>query len=189
MVRRLRQLTTPLRPLLKLLSAFRPTPGPTFPPRRLPQSRSFHLAPRLGVPSTLAPIPQVINDHRPLNGLSAVVGSTSPPLDHRTLAAFWSDQVRLYRNSSALISRWERPDQYLSTCGEGGVGEDGCLRWTFGEMDEVVEACARGLEGLGLRKGDRVGVFLGNGAAYAVLQWACARVSPSFLRAATRRDS
>ena len=36
------------------------------------------------------------------------------------------------------------------------------LAWSFGEMDEQVRALARGLIGLDVKKGDRVGVIMGN---------------------------
>ncbi|KAM0789891.1 hypothetical protein ACM66B_006734 [Microbotryomycetes sp. NB124-2] len=43
-------------------------------------------------------------------------------------------------------------------------------------MNEHVDALARGLLKQGVEKGDRVGVFLGNGSAYALLQWALAKI-------------
>ncbi|EIW58366.1 acetyl-CoA synthetase-like protein [Trametes versicolor FP-101664 SS1] len=39
-----------------------------------------------------------------------------------------------------------------------------------------IQALARGLLGLGVKKGDRVGVIMGNNSAYACLQWACASI-------------
>ncbi|KAF8164689.1 hypothetical protein B0H34DRAFT_804388 [Crassisporium funariophilum] len=39
-----------------------------------------------------------------------------------------------------------------------------------------IGALARGLLGMGVQKGDDIGVIMGNTSAYAMLQWACARV-------------
>lgn len=43
-------------------------------------------------------------------------------------------------------------------------------------MAWAVDALARGLLDNGIKKGDRVGVFLGNNSTYACLQWATAKV-------------
>ncbi|KAE8245380.1 hypothetical protein A4X13_0g5951 [Tilletia indica] len=52
-----------------------------------------------------------------------------------------------------------------------------CLRWTFAELNEHVDALAIGLEHqLGLRKGDRVAILMGNSSAYLALQWALAKL-------------
>ncbi|HYN28926.1 MAG TPA: AMP-binding protein [Dermatophilaceae bacterium] len=50
----------------------------------------------------------------------------------------------------------------------------GVERWTFGELDDAVRACAAGLLGLGLQRGDRVVLRLGNTSEFAVLFFACA---------------
>lgn len=56
------------------------------------------------------------------------------------------------------------------------MGIQSHLAWTFTEMDEHVMALARGLIAMGVTKGDRVGVIMGNNSAYAMLQWATARI-------------
>lgn len=43
-----------------------------------------------------------------------------------------------------------------------GGGERGYLAWDYEEFDRNVMALARGLVGLGVKKGDRVGVVMGN---------------------------
>ncbi|KAL8291510.1 hypothetical protein RQP46_002488 [Phenoliferia psychrophenolica] len=144
----------------------RPTPG-----RHLVRGRHLHASSILHTPY---PTPAPIDP--PINGLSSVVGSTSPPLDERTLGAFWDATVAGYPTSPALVSRWERPDQHLPTRPTGGLDGEECLRWSFEEMDRNVDALARGMLAMGLKKGDRVGVFLGNGSAYAMMQWASAKV-------------
>lgn len=122
----------------------------------------------------------------PHDGLSSVIGPTSPPLDERTLGQFWDDLVARYPDSPALVSSHEfstvhsldHPPYGLESLGPAGsVSKDDCLRWDFKEMGKYVDAVARGLLKMGLKRGDRIGVYLGNGSAYAMLQWASAKVS------------
>ena len=44
-------------------------------------------------------------------------------------------------------------------------------RATYASLDTRSNALARGLESLGVRKGERVGVMLGNSMEYAVVCW------------------
>ncbi|GAB1523529.1 hypothetical protein RhiTH_006679 [Rhizoctonia solani] len=50
------------------------------------------------------------------------------------------------------------------------------VRWNFAEFDVRIERMARGLLVAGVKPGDRVAAIMGNCSAYAVLQWACARI-------------
>ncbi len=45
----------------------------------------------------------------------------------------------------------------------------GTERWTFGELDDAVRACARGLSEIGLGRGDRLVIRMGNTSDYALL--------------------
>jgi fatty-acyl-CoA synthase len=49
------------------------------------------------------------------------------------------------------------------------------LRYTWRELDAMVTRVARGLSGLGLGSGDRVGIWSSNCAEWILLQYACAR--------------
>ena len=49
------------------------------------------------------------------------------------------------------------------------------IHMTWRELDREVERVARGLAGLGLRPGDRAGVWAANCAEWLLLQYACAR--------------
>lgn len=49
------------------------------------------------------------------------------------------------------------------------------LRLSFAELDRRVEETARGLSGLGLKAGERVGIWSSNCAEWVILQLACAR--------------
>lgn len=117
---------------------------------------------------------------KPVNNISSVFGPTTPPLDERTLGEFWNDLIASYPTSPALVCRHENRDIH-STEYRGGIWkEEDCLRYNFREMGEKVDQLARGMMSLGFKKGDRVGAYLGNGSAYALLQWATAKVSLSF---------
>jgi fatty-acyl-CoA synthase len=88
---------------------------------------------------------------------SYVHGAASEPLLSHTIgkaleraAAAWSDRT-------ALVSRAQG------------------LRWTWAELKERVDAFAAGLLGLGLRRGDRIGIWSLNRAEWALTQFAAAR--------------
>ncbi|KAH9077898.1 acetyl-CoA synthetase-like protein [Lactarius deliciosus] len=74
----------------------------------------------------------------------------------------------------ALICLQERPRAHGGPLPSSKGGE-GHLAWDFNEFDNHINALARGLIGLGVKKGDRVGVIMGNTSTYAMLQWACAK--------------
>ena len=49
------------------------------------------------------------------------------------------------------------------------------IRWTYGELKERVDAFAAGLLALGLKRGDRIGVWSPNNAEWVVTQFATAK--------------
>lgn len=95
-----------------------------------------------------------------LLSLSSVTGALTPALDERTLPKYFETQLLpSFADRPALICRAEKRNTY------GGVNqrhEGQHLRWTFGELDEHIQALARGLNRMGVKKGDRVGVVMGN---------------------------
>jgi fatty-acyl-CoA synthase len=50
------------------------------------------------------------------------------------------------------------------------------IRWTYGELRARVDELARALIGLGIRKGDRVGIWSPNHAEWVVTQFATAKL-------------
>jgi len=99
---------------------------------------------------------------RRLLTLSAVQGPTKPPLDLRTLPEYFYSEI-LEHNSErpALICRAEKP------LGHGGppsrnMGIRRHLAWDFDNFERHVISLARGLVAMGVKKGDRVGVIMGN---------------------------
>lgn len=105
---------------------------------------------------------------------SYVEGPSEPPLCHLTLPAYYAQKILpSHADRPALVCRAERPDTLGGRPQASGKAH---LAWTFSELDDHVTALARGLLAMGVTKGDRVGVIMGNNSAYAMLQWACARV-------------
>ena len=94
--------------------------------------------------------------------LSAVEGPTEPPLVHKTLSAYFKEDILArHADRPSLICRREPPRHHGGPRSHN-LGVDTHLAWSFGELDEHTKALARGLVGLGVRKGDRVGVIMGN---------------------------
>ncbi|MDF1719457.1 MAG: AMP-binding protein [Minwuia sp.] len=98
------------------------------------------------------------HDPRPLNGVAHVAGDTGPKLWHRTI-----------------------PDVFAETAGrcatrEAAVFIEQGIRWTWAELSAEVDALAQGLALLGLKKGDRIGIWSPNRAEWVLTQFATARL-------------
>ena len=103
--------------------------------------------------------------------ISYAHGASAVPLRGETLGAMWNETVARLPGAEALVSRQQG------------------LRWTYGELDEQVERCARALIASGVEAGDRVGIWSPNRAEWVVVQFATARigailvnVNPSYRR-------
>ncbi|KAF9041277.1 hypothetical protein BJ165DRAFT_1488144 [Panaeolus papilionaceus] len=107
---------------------------------------------------------------------SSVQGPLEPPLSYKTLPQYFTEDV-LSKHSSrpALICRNEDPRAHGGPL-SANLGVSTHLAWDYEEFDRHIMALARGLLGMGVQKGDRVGVIMGNNSAYAMLQWACASI-------------
>ena len=89
--------------------------------------------------------------------LSLVRGAMTPPLLEHTIGAALDLAVQRWPDAEALVSVYQ------------GV------RWTWAELGRRADALAAGLLALGLRPGDRVGVWGPNSAQWALAQFATAR--------------
>jgi hypothetical protein len=100
---------------------------------------------------------------------SSVQGPTECSLDLRTLTGFFREEIlRKHAHCPALICRQERPHAH------GGppswnLSMTNHLAWDFDEFDKHIRALAWGLVAMGVRKGDRVAVLMGNNRCRAVL--------------------
>ena len=66
--------------------------------------------------------------------------------------------MRQFPDNEALIARHQK------------------IRWTYRELQQQVNRCARGLLALGLKRGDRIGIWSPNYAEWIVTQFATAKV-------------
>ena len=85
-------------------------------------------------------------------------GFGDTPLRGETIGRMWNDVVAAYGARPALVSRHQG------------------IRWTFAELHERVECCARALLAAGIAKGDRVGIWSPNNAEWVVVQFATAKI-------------
>jgi fatty-acyl-CoA synthase len=90
--------------------------------------------------------------------LATEAGRTDIPLLDETIGANLARTVAAHGSREALVARHQ------------GV------RWTYDELAERVASCAKGLMGLGLEVGDRVGLWSPNYAEWALLQYATAEI-------------
>ena len=89
--------------------------------------------------------------------LSLVHGTESPPLLQETIAAALAHSA----------ARW--PGQEAIVCCESG------LRLTFAQLDWLAAEYAKGLLALGLRPGERIGIWAPNCAEWSITQYAAAK--------------
>jgi fatty-acyl-CoA synthase len=83
--------------------------------------------------------------------LSFAKGADTPPLSNETLPSFYEKELLVkFATRPALVSRHEP------------VEGSGYLKWSYEELWERANDLARGLLGLGVTKGSRVGVVMGN---------------------------
>lgn len=133
----------------------------------------FHLSQLVGKPSVASVFPRVpVRSVSLASGKlthSSVTGPTTPPLSNQTLYSYFTSEVLAKHHSRpALICRAELPGAYggppsrIRNLAKGGGQERGYLAWDYEEFDRNIMALARGLIGLGVKKGDRVGVVMGN---------------------------
>ncbi|AKJ69694.1 AMP-binding protein [Pandoraea thiooxydans] len=94
----------------------------------------------------------------PRNGLSYVKGDTTVPLSEATIPQLLAQSVQRYPERPAVVFREQQ------------------IRWNWREFSQAVDALALGLHRLGLRKGDRLGIWSPNRVEWLVTQFATARL-------------
>ena len=90
--------------------------------------------------------------------LASDAGPTDVPLLDETIGANLARTIAAHGDVEALVARHQG------------------LRWTYAELGERVSRCARGLMGLGLEAGDRVGLWSPNYAEWTLVQYATAEI-------------
>ena len=91
------------------------------------------------------------------NGASVVRGGTEPPLLEHTIGEALEIAARRWPHQEALVSRHQG------------------IRWTWSELVARADTVAAGLLRLGLKTGDRVGIWAPNCAEWVLIQFATAR--------------
>ncbi|PYI19461.1 AMP-binding enzyme [Aspergillus japonicus CBS 114.51] len=96
-------------------------------------------------------------------------GPSEPPLFDSTVGDHFAQIVKVHGDRTAVISKHQNE------------------RLTYAALDAKSNAFARGLESIGVRRGDRVGVMLGNSMEYAIVTYALFKlgailvpINPSF---------
>jgi len=90
--------------------------------------------------------------------LAYAQGPCDVPLRGETIGAMWDGVVAAHGDRPALVSRQQE------------------IAWTYAELHERVERCARALLAGGVAKGDRVGIWSPNNAEWVVVQFATAKI-------------
>jgi len=88
---------------------------------------------------------------------SYVHGTSNVPLIGETLGVHFDRTVARWHDELALIVRHQR------------------VRWTYGELKQQVDALAAGLVALGLKPGERVGIWSPNNSEWVITQFATAK--------------
>lgn len=84
-------------------------------------------------------------------------GVSDIPLMGKTIGAFFDETAERYPDKIALVSRHQN------------------IRWSYREYQEKVNALAAGLIKLGLKPGERIGIWSQNNAEWALVQFATAK--------------
>ena len=93
-----------------------------------------------------------------MSRLAYVQGPGESPLRGETIGQMWDDVVAVHGARPALVSRHQG------------------IRWSYAELHEQVERCARALLAAGVAKGDRVGIWSPNNAEWVIVQFATAKI-------------
>ena len=93
-----------------------------------------------------------------MSNLSYVSGTGNVPLLGKTIGEMFDETVERFPETEALVVVHQN------------------IRWTYREMKKEVDKCALGLHAMGLRKGERIGIWALNCAEWTVLQYATAKL-------------
>src|SRR5579885_2092315 len=89
---------------------------------------------------------------------SYVSGTSDTPLLGMTIGDAFDKTVARFPTREALVVRQQG------------------LRYTWEQLREQVDRCARGLMALGIQRGDRVGIWAPNRAEWAITQFATSKI-------------
>ncbi len=90
--------------------------------------------------------------------ISYTSGTSDKPLLGLTIGDMFDQTVEMYPDNTALIVRHQN------------------VRWNYQKLQEQVDQCARGLMAIGLKKGDRIGMWSPNNSEWVVIQFATSKM-------------
>jgi fatty-acyl-CoA synthase len=93
-----------------------------------------------------------------MSQLSYAAGPAEPPVPEGTISEWLDRAAERFADRDALVVPWQE------------------VRWTWAELRDRADALARGLAGLGLTVGDRVGILAPNCSEWVLTQFATARL-------------
>src|SRR5262245_32653705 len=93
-----------------------------------------------------------------MHELAYAHGTSETPLIGGPIGGLWDDIVAAHADRPALVSRHQG------------------IRWTYAELADRVDRCARALVAAGVDKGVRVGIWSPNNAEWVIIQFATAKV-------------
>jgi fatty-acyl-CoA synthase len=93
-----------------------------------------------------------------MSALAYAQGTSKTPLRGETIGRMWDDVAAAHGERPAIVSRAQ------------------AIQWTYAELDERVEQCARALLAGGVEKGDRVGIWSPNNVEWVIVQFATAKI-------------
>jgi fatty-acyl-CoA synthase len=93
-----------------------------------------------------------------MSALAYAHGTSETPLRGETIGRMWDGVVAAHGQRPAIVSRRQG------------------IRWTYAELGEQVEQCARALLAAGVEQGDRVGIWSPNNVEWVIVQFATAKV-------------
>ncbi len=93
-----------------------------------------------------------------MSNLSYVSGTGNVPLLGKTIGEMFDETVERFPETEALVVVHQK------------------IRWTYHALKKQVEQCALGLHAMGLRKGERIGIWALNCSEWIVLQYATAKL-------------
>ncbi|KAL8670016.1 MAG: hypothetical protein Q9168_005417 [Polycauliona sp. 1 TL-2023] len=88
------------------------------------------------------------------------------------------ESTKLHPDHPALVSMYQSAAFPSS---DSLSEEEGCLSWTYQQLNDKAEKLASSLYALGLRRGMRIAVFLPNGAEWTLLFWASVKLGTIFV--------
>ncbi len=102
--------------------------------------------------------PSTQTQDRTARRMSYVSGTSDTPLLGMTIGDAFDRTVARFPNREALVVRQQS------------------LRYTYADLRDEVDRCARGLLALGIQKGERVGIWAPNRAEWTITQFATAKI-------------